>query len=162
MEINSSTRKNNASSINKFVNDKTLSSTIEESIHNFTTDYVENNDAQFLFESVYNTKFDEIISNIDTKGHNKNLLPLILNKTVKGENVAFLTPDELDPEKYETIIKKKQIEEYKKQHKATTDAFKCSKCKQKKCTVEEKQTRAGDEPMTTFVTCQNCGYTFKF
>ncbi|KAJ3487860.1 hypothetical protein NLJ89_g11672 [Agrocybe chaxingu] len=36
---------------------------------------------------------------------------------------------------------------------AETDAFQCSRCKQRKCTYRQQQTRSADEPMTTFVTC---------
>lgn len=31
---------------------------------------------------------------------------------------------------------------------AETDAFKCSKCNQRKCTYYQMQTRSADEPMT--------------
>ena len=34
---------------------------------------------------------------------------------------------------------------------ATTDQFQCSRCKQRKCTYYQMQTRSADEPMTTFV-----------
>ena len=44
----------------------------------------------------------------------------------------------------------------------TTDQFKCGKCKQRKCTYFQMQTRSADEPMTTFVTCTNCGNRWKF
>ena len=38
------------------------------------------------------------------------------------------------------------------QQQASTDAFKCGKCKQRKCTYYQLQTRSADEPMTsTFV-----------
>ena len=73
-----------------------------------------------------------------------------------------MKPEELNPDNFEKIIKKKELEQYKKKNRATTNAFKCSKCKQRKCTVEEKQTRSGDEPATTFVTCMECGHQFKF
>jgi transcription elongation factor S-II len=60
---------------------------------------------------------------------------------------------------------------------AETDAFKCSRCQQRKCTYYQMQTRSADEPMTvslsygfkmwlltwqTFVTCINCGNRWKF
>ena len=48
------------------------------------------------------------------------------------------------------------------QQEASTDAFKCGKCKQRKCTYYQLQTRSADEPMTTFVTCVECGNRWKF
>lgn len=43
-----------------------------------------------------------------------------------------------------------------------TDMFRCGKCKQRKCTYYQMQTRSADEPMTTFVRCVNCGHRWKF
>ncbi|XP_054939642.1 transcription elongation factor A protein 3 isoform X1 [Physeter macrocephalus] len=44
----------------------------------------------------------------------------------------------------------------------TTDLFQCSKCKKKNCTYNQVQTRSADEPMTTFVLCNECGNRWKF
>lgn len=40
---------------------------------------------------------------------------------------------------------------------AETDQFKCNRCQQRRCKYYQMQTRSADEPMTTFVTCVNCG-----
>ncbi|BFZ55910.1 transcription elongation factor TFIIS [Savitreella phatthalungensis] len=45
---------------------------------------------------------------------------------------------------------------------ASTDMFQCGKCKKRKCTYYQMQTRSADEPMTTFVTCVECGNKWKF
>ncbi|KAG2189976.1 hypothetical protein INT46_008976 [Mucor plumbeus] len=45
---------------------------------------------------------------------------------------------------------------------AETDMFRCGKCRGRKCTYFQMQTRSADEPMTTFVTCINCGNHWKF
>ena len=44
---------------------------------------------------------------------------------------------------------------------AATDMFKCGKCKQRRCTYYQMQTRSADEPMTTFVCCTVCGNRWK-
>jgi transcription elongation factor S-II len=44
---------------------------------------------------------------------------------------------------------------------APTDAFQCSKCKQRKCRYFMMQIRSADEPMTTFVNCANCGHNWR-
>jgi len=45
---------------------------------------------------------------------------------------------------------------------ATCSMFTCNKCNQNKTTYFQLQTRSADEPMTTFVTCCNCGHHWKF
>jgi transcription elongation factor S-II len=44
---------------------------------------------------------------------------------------------------------------------APTDAFVCPRCKQRKCRYIMLQTRSADEPMTTFITCANCGHHWR-
>jgi DNA-directed RNA polymerase subunit M/transcription elongation factor TFIIS len=39
--------------------------------------------------------------------------------------------------------------------------FKCRKCKSVKTAYYQMQTRSADEPMTTYVTCRNCGLKWK-
>ena len=56
----------------------------------------------------------------------------------------------------------KEAERGQHMNKATTDQFQCGKCRQRKCTYYQMQTRSADEPMTTFVTCVNCNNRWKF
>jgi transcription elongation factor S-II len=39
--------------------------------------------------------------------------------------------------------------------------FTCNRCKSKKTTYYQLQTRSADEPMTTFVSCLNCDKNWK-
>ncbi|XP_004631186.2 transcription elongation factor A protein 3-like [Octodon degus] len=43
-----------------------------------------------------------------------------------------------------------------------TDLLQCGKCKKKNCTYNQVQTLSADEPMTTFVLCNECGHRWKF
>jgi len=43
-----------------------------------------------------------------------------------------------------------------------TDLLKCGKCRKRNCTYNQIQTRSADEPMTTFVLCNECGNRWKF
>lgn len=43
-----------------------------------------------------------------------------------------------------------------------TDMFKCDKCQKRDCTYMQLQTLASDEPMTTFVCCNECGNRWMF
>ena len=160
MEIDSSSRDNVVKLLSKHI-DKKIAKQIEESIFNFTKDYVDSNDTPpYLYQSIYDTKSSDIINEIINKDSNY-LINAIKNNTIKISEIAFMKTEDLNPEKYETIIKKKEMEEYKKNNKVGSDAFTCSKCKKSKCSVSQKQTRAGDEPPTTYITCLECGNVIK-
>ena len=45
--------------------------------------------------------------------------------------------------------------------KSISDALQCGRCKQKKVSYSQAQTRSADEPMTTFCECTNCGNRWK-
>ena len=140
--------------------DKKISKLIEESIYGFSESYAETQGTPFLLEQIYQDKTDELFCQFEGKNKSK-LIKDIKSGTIDPETIAQLKPQELNPEKYEKITKKKELEEYNKNNKASTDIFKCSKCKKRKCKVEEKQVRAGDEPATTFVECQECGHQWR-
>lgn len=46
--------------------------------------------------------------------------------------------------------------------KSISDSLQCGKCKQKKVSYSQAQTRSADEPMTTFCECTVCGNRWKF
>lgn len=135
--------------------DKKYIDLVEKSIRDFSEEYALMNDTTFLIESIYETKLEELINVL-----NKNCY--IIKSEEDAKKIAFLKPEELNPDNYEKLLKKKELEEYKKNDVKSSSAFKCSKCKKNKCSVTQKQIRAGDEPATVFVTCLECGHTFSF
>ena len=44
---------------------------------------------------------------------------------------------------------------------SATDQFSCPRCKARKANYVQVQTRSADEPMTTFITCLECGKKWK-
>lgn len=132
--------------------DKKLASKVEKSIYEFAVEYSNSQGTPFLLDNIYEEKADNIKENLKKE----KLLEAIKSGTIPAEKIALLKPNELDPEKYEKINNKKQIEEKNKERETTT-LYKCSKCKKRKCVTEEKQTRAADEPATIFVECLECG-----
>lgn len=157
--MDSQSRKSTLKDLEKIFNKK-ISVLIEESIFNFSESYSETQGTPFLMEQIYKDKLDELFCQFNGKNKSK-LIKDIKSGIINPVIIAQLKPQELNPEKYEKITKKKELEEYNKTNKASTDIFKCSKCKKRKCTVEEKQVRAGDEPATTFVECQECGHQWR-
>jgi len=160
MDIDKQIRDKTRTSFEKILS-KDLINKIESSIYNFSIDYATVNETPYLIEQIYDTKFEEILKLVkDTE--NEYFLKNIKNGKIDSDKIAFLSPDELNPDKYDKIMKKKSLEEYKKNNQATSNVFECKKCKNRKCQVVQRQTRAADEPATTIVTCMECGYEFSF
>ena len=109
-----------------------------------------------LFRSVFKNLDDTIIEKIN-------------NKKIKSHKIPFLTHQEMKPEKWSVLIeekKKRDDNKYDPNTDITTDNFTCYKCAannevSNRCTYYQLQTRSADEPMTTFVTCLNCGSRWK-
>jgi transcription elongation factor S-II len=92
------------------------------------------------------------------------LLNSVKDGTIKTKTLAFMTHQEMQPEKWEPLIQakiKKDKSKYDTQQEAMTDTFKCRKCHSNKCSYYQMQTRSADEPMTTFVTCLECANRWK-
>ena len=80
----------------------------------------------------------------------------IKNGVIEGSKVGFLEPDEIFPEQWKKYKDKQDAYKdfvYRKTASSITEDYKCGRCKQRKCTSYDLQTRSADEPMTTFVTC---------
>ena len=156
-------RQTSIDNLNKFIDD-TQSILLEDEIYNFSVNYARINNVEEIVEEIYTHKVNDIIANIDSSNTIKNnyLLNAIQDNKVDILDIPNMTPDKLFPEIWKPILDKIAWLEYKKKNMATTDIFFCKKCKKKKCTFYQLQTRSADEPMTTFVNCLVCGNTWKF
>ncbi|KAL8144480.1 hypothetical protein V2J09_017512 [Rumex salicifolius] len=111
-------------------------------------------------------KYRSVIFNLKDQ-KNPDFRRRVLLGHVRAEDIPTLTPEDMasDQRKLENKqIKDKALFECERgiEPKATTDQFKCGRCKQRKCTYYQMQTRSADEPMTTYVTCVNCNNHWKF
>uniref|UniRef100_A0A6C0ACE0 TFIIS-type domain-containing protein n=1 Tax=viral metagenome TaxID=1070528 RepID=A0A6C0ACE0_9ZZZZ len=150
--------------LNNFIQDHNKSLKIEESIFEYSLIYSRNNSlAEDLICAVYEDKLQDIINNLNPKSSIKNnyLLEAIKTEKVEASKIGFMTPSELFPKTWEKIIQKREYQKNKAENLASTDLYKCYKCGERKCKVTQMQTRSADEPMTTFVNCLVCGFTFK-
>ena len=99
-------------------------------------------------------KLTSIYVNIDSKSYlnNKNFLKKIKNGVIEGSKVD-LEPDEIFPEQWKKYKDKQDAYKdfvYRKTVSSITEDYKCGRCKQRKCTSYDLQTRSADEPKTTF------------
>lgn len=100
--------------------------------------------------------------------HPKN--PALGDKLRRGDVtvdwIVRASPQDLFPELWEPVYEKVAYKALRKQltvdlDKAPDGQFTCGKCKSRKTTFYEMQTRSADEPMTVFVQCLNCGKRWK-
>jgi transcription elongation factor S-II len=111
------------------------------------------------FVQIYLNHLRSIILNLK-----KEVIKQITDGTVKPHVVAFMTHQELCPEKWNQLIEaksKRDKNKFETNMAAATDVFTCRKCKGNQCTYYQMQTRSADEPMTTFVTCLLCSSRWK-
>ncbi len=86
---------------------------------------------------------------------------------IKPDKLAVMTREEMMSSERKAETKKAMEENIAEartapNQQAETDQFICGKCRSRKCTYYQMQTRSADEPMTTFVTCTNCRNAWKF
>jgi transcription elongation factor S-II len=111
------------------------------------------------FVQIYLDRLRSIFSNL-----NPIIIEQIQNETIQPQVVAFMTHQELSPDKWGELIDakaKRDKNKFEVNIEAATDTFTCRKCKSKKCTYTAVQTRSADEPMTIFVSCIDCGQRWK-
>ncbi|XP_057714066.1 transcription elongation factor A protein 1 isoform X1 [Corythoichthys intestinalis] len=114
----------------------------------------------------YKNRVRSRISNLkDMK--NPNLRRTVLCGSVTPERMAKMTAEEMASDELKEMRKNLTKEAVRDHQMATTggtqtDLFTCGKCKGKSCTYTQVQTRSADEPMTTFVFCNQCGNRWKF
>ncbi|KAL1813896.1 hypothetical protein ACET3Z_023961 [Daucus carota] len=111
-------------------------------------------------------KYRSIMFNIKDS-QNPDFRRKILLGHVKPDQVLLMTPEEMasdERQRQNKEIKDKALFDCERggARQASTDQFKCGRCKKNECTYYQMQTRSADEPMTTYVTCVNCDNRWKF
>jgi DNA-directed RNA polymerase subunit M/transcription elongation factor TFIIS len=95
---------------------------------------------------------------------------VLRQRVVSGElplkTFISMTPYEMDPDRWSDVFERVAYKALRKQltvdaESAPDGAFTCSKCRSKKTTFYEMQTRSADEPMTLFIQCLSCGSRWK-
>ncbi|NXI68155.1 TCEA3 protein, partial [Anseranas semipalmata] len=113
----------------------------------------------------YRNRVRSRISNLkDPK--NPNLRRNVLCGAILPSLIARMTAEEMASDELKELrnaMTQEAIREHQmaKTGGTVTDLFQCGKCKKKNCTYNQVQTRSADEPMTTFVLCNECGNRWK-
>jgi len=164
-------RENVRAKLNKIIRRKKISLNLEKGIFNYTIQVAKQKNIvrkwdNDTFVLIYTDKFRSILFNLNAKStvKNKELLKKLKTGKFKAHELAFMSHQELFPEKWKSLIEekiKRDQNEGKVDLSAATDEFYCFRCKKRKCSYYQMQTRSADEPMTTFVTCLLCGNNWR-
>ncbi|KAE8598770.1 hypothetical protein XENTR_v10016931 [Xenopus tropicalis] len=117
-------------------------------------------------EAKYKNRIRSRIANLkDAK--NPNLRRNVLCGNIAPDLFARMSAEEMASDELKEMRKNLTKEAIREHQMARTggtetDLFTCGKCKKKNCTYTQVQTRSADEPMTTFVFCNECGNRWKF
>jgi transcription elongation factor S-II len=144
------------------VSDEKTAVNLEKGVYNYT---IRESQYKQIVKKWKNPQFCEIYlsrtrSVLTNLKKNTELLQNIIDNQITPEQFAFMTHQEMCPEQWRAKIEKKmKIDQshFTTNIEASTDMFTCKKCKSKRCTFYEMQTRSADEPATIFITCVDCG-----
>jgi DNA-directed RNA polymerase subunit M/transcription elongation factor TFIIS len=144
---------------------------MEIGIFNYTIDYCNEhkipcNWSSTGFQQAYLCKSRQIYANLNPDAYvqNKRLLSRLHEKEMMPHEISSMKREQLYPERWQAIMDRALVllkNAYEPRMIAMTDQYTCGKCKKKKITYYELQTRSADEPTTHFFTCLNCGHRWK-
>jgi len=144
---------------------ETFASNIEKGVYNWTIQTATKQNIVKKWSNPYFvTLYIDRLRSVYINLKKPDVANLVITEQIKSQEFAFMTQQDICPEKWKQLIDDKKIRDKKKYEpniEASTDNFTCNKCKSKKCTYYQLQTRSADEPMTTFVTCLECGKRWK-
>lgn len=158
-------RENIRNEFSKIVDSSDLATNLEKGVFNFAIKEATIKKEVKKWENpwfvqLYTDRLRSIYINLK----NPNILEQIKSGELLPQTFAFMTHQEMNPERWKELIEKKKLvdkNKYNTQLVARTDMFTCGKCKSKRCTYYTMQTRSADEPETIFITCLDCGKNWK-
>jgi DNA-directed RNA polymerase subunit M/transcription elongation factor TFIIS len=154
-------RENVRTKLTPILGDEVVSTNLEKGIYNYSIK--EANSKKIIkkwdnpyFSQLYVDRLRSVYLNLK----NMELLEQVKNKEITPQTLAFMTHQEMNPGQWKTLIEqkmKRDAHKFTTNIQASTDMFTCRRCKSKRSSFFEMQTRSADEPSTIFITCLDCG-----
>lgn len=144
---------------------------IEKGIYNKTIQFAEEKNISkkwdnHIFIQMYKQFSIQVYTNLKPDSYIKN--NRLIDRMIEGEfnpyELATMDPQHIFPEHWKPLMDDKTKRDrmlYEINKEMATDIYQCARCKKRECSYYQLQTRSADEPMTTFVTCLNCGKRWK-
>jgi transcription elongation factor S-II len=157
-------RSNIRKKLDEKLNNEKNSSNLEKGIFNYALKEADQRkivkkwDNKYFIQ-IYLDRLRTIYTNL-----NDTIVEQVTSGAIKPHIVAFMTHQELQPDKWTALIdakSKRDANKFEVNIAAATDTFTCRKCKGNQCTYYQLQTRSADEPMSVYISCCNCGNRWK-
>jgi transcription elongation factor S-II len=147
--------------LNPLFKDESITTNVEKGIYNYA---IKEANSRKIIKKWDNPHFTQIyldrLRSIYLNLKNGDLLTQITQKEITPQTLAFMTHQEMNSAHWKDLIEKKMQRDSSKYNttiEASTDMYTCRKCKSRRSSYYEMQTRSADEPSTIFVTCLDCG-----
>lgn len=159
-------RVNMRNKLNAYVDEDVLSINLEKGVFNYAIKEATNQKIIKKWENPYFVQlYLDRMRSIYLNLKNDALVVRLKTGDITPQTLAFMTHQEMNPGRWHCLIEQKMKRDVNKytntEIQASTDMFTCRKCRSKRCTYYELQTRSADEPATIFVTCLDCGKNWK-
>jgi transcription elongation factor S-II len=150
--------------LNETLKDEKHSTNLEKGIYNYslkeadTRKVVKKWDNKY-FVQIYVDHLRSVYNNL-----NPEIIKQLEEGNIKAHSIAFMTHQELSPEKWGELIdakSKRDKNKFEVNIEAATDTFTCRKCRSNRCSYYLQQVKSSDEPMTVFIQCLDCGQRWK-
>jgi len=112
------------------------------------------------FVQLYLDRLKTIVDNLKTTPR---LVDKLFNGEITPDTFAYMTHQEMHPEKWNEVIAlkiKRDESKFVNRIEANTDMYQCRKCKSRKCTYISVQIRSADESENLYISCTECGFNF--
>jgi DNA-directed RNA polymerase subunit M/transcription elongation factor TFIIS len=158
-------RKSSVVQLMKYLKDYMLAIELEKGLFEYVLTHVLTKKLQFHYcYPTYLMALDSICRNLDINNkdvNNKTLCPAILKGEINPSLVPFLSPTQIHPKRWLSVLQKKAREEQALSSVSTYDDPEnpCKNCGNTKFHSYEQQLRSADEPANKFIICIDCGYT---
>jgi len=143
------------------IGDEKTCSNLEKSVYNYAIKEANNRKIIKKWENPYFVQlYTDRLRSIYNNLKNTEFLIQIKSKEISPKSLETMTHQEMNPQHWHDMIDRKikrDASKFTVNVQASTDMFTCRKCKSKRSSYFELQTRSADEPATIFITCLDCG-----
>ena len=152
--------------LNEYLENKDICIRIEQSIYKYTLDKskercIQQDITNDFFKRIYVNKLHQIYLNLkpDSGLDNVFFIDRLLNEELDIDNIANLTPQEINPESWNELLIRQNAAEELAQNSGLgtlTEEFTCGRCKGNKTRYNLIADRGADESYSVHIYCIQC------